>query len=119
METAIPDAIVFDYQHLIPTLNLPDRDDRHVLAAAIVAPVDMIVTWNLKDFPAEIIERYELEVITPDELLCRLLARDVQAIQRVLEEVRLTLRHPPYTYEQLINRLKAVGLIKTAKLLLN
>jgi len=35
MDKAAPDALVTGYQHLIPGLLLPDRDDRHVLAAAI------------------------------------------------------------------------------------
>ena len=37
MEEAIPDALVENYEQLIPSLELPDPDDRHVLAAAIMA----------------------------------------------------------------------------------
>ena len=47
MNVAVPDAIVRDYDHLIEQLDLPDPSDRHVLAAAIVASADIVVTSNL------------------------------------------------------------------------
>jgi hypothetical protein len=47
-----------------PTLTLPDADDRHVLAAAIRAEADVIVTFNLGDFPAETLKRYGIEAST-------------------------------------------------------
>jgi hypothetical protein len=47
------DALVQGFEDLIPSLSLPDPDDRHVLAAAIRGRVDAIVTYNTKDFPAE------------------------------------------------------------------
>ena len=40
------------YEDLIPGLQLPDPNDRHVLAAAIRGHADVIVTMNLRDFPA-------------------------------------------------------------------
>lgn len=52
MKAAVPDAIVRDYEHLIEQLDLPDPSDRHVVAAAIVASADVVVTSNLGDFPA-------------------------------------------------------------------
>lgn len=48
---AFPNALVKNYASLIPTLNLPDEKDCHVLAAAIKAKAHFIVTNNLKDFP--------------------------------------------------------------------
>lgn len=51
MDTATRDSLVTGYEALIDTLTLPDPDDRHVLAAAIVGRCDVIVTQNLKDFP--------------------------------------------------------------------
>ena len=35
MNEAIPDCLVADYENLIAGLDLPDEDDRHILAAAI------------------------------------------------------------------------------------
>jgi predicted nucleic acid-binding protein len=42
------------YESLIPSLSLPDKNDRHVLAAAIRCQASAIVTFNLKDFPQEL-----------------------------------------------------------------
>lgn len=53
MNAAIPDSLVKDFEDLIPSLDLPDLNDRHVLAAAIKAGAQVIVTNNLKDFPAD------------------------------------------------------------------
>ena len=51
MARAVPDSLVEQFEGLIGALQLPDPDDRHVLAAAIKADADVIVTLNLKDFP--------------------------------------------------------------------
>lgn len=61
MHRAIPDALVRDYAHLIPNLSLPDPGDRHVLAAVITTVADVIVTFNLKDFPPTTLSPYGLE----------------------------------------------------------
>jgi predicted nucleic acid-binding protein len=53
---------------------LPDEDDRHVLAAAVAAQATVLCTWNVKDFPADTAAAAGIEVLTPDELLCRLVA---------------------------------------------
>jgi predicted nucleic acid-binding protein len=57
MNAHVRDCLVGNYESLISSLSLPDPDDRHVLAAAIRARADVIVTFNLKDFPAEALEK--------------------------------------------------------------
>jgi predicted nucleic acid-binding protein len=52
METAFPDALVENWEPLLPTIHIPDPNDRHVVAAAVVGRADVIVTENRKDFPA-------------------------------------------------------------------
>jgi len=51
MDAAVPGALVSGYERHTGRLHLPDPDDRHVLAAAIEAEADLIVTFNAKDFP--------------------------------------------------------------------
>jgi len=61
MDAHTRDSIVTDYEDLIPALSLPDSDDRHVLAAAIRSGADVIVTFNLADFPPEILDLHFLK----------------------------------------------------------
>jgi predicted nucleic acid-binding protein len=51
MRITFPDALVTEWEELIPTIYLPDPDDRHVVAAARAGRADVIVTDNLADFP--------------------------------------------------------------------
>ena len=51
LETAFPDALVTDWESLAKTVQLPDPDDRHVVAAGRAGRADVIVTDNLADFP--------------------------------------------------------------------
>lgn len=63
MNDAVRDCLVIGHEQLIASLVLPDPDDRHVLAAAIRAEAEVIVTCNLKDFPAEILAQFEIEAV--------------------------------------------------------
>lgn len=51
MNGAVRDCLVEGYEPLVEVLELPDPDDRHVLAAAIKATAQVIVTRNIRDFP--------------------------------------------------------------------
>ncbi len=57
MNSHVRDCLVTNYEYLIPSLELPDPDDRHVLAAAIQGNADVIVTTNLSDFPSSVIRK--------------------------------------------------------------
>ena len=61
MDENIDDASVSGYEPLIETITLPDADDRHVLAAAIHCGASIIVTANLRDFPAKTLAHHDIE----------------------------------------------------------
>lgn len=69
MSGSFPEACITNYEALINALELPDPNDRHVLAAAIKSGATHIVTENLKDFPREVAEDYDITPITVDDFL--------------------------------------------------
>jgi len=60
---------------IIPSIVLPDANDRHVVAAAVAASASMIVTWNVRDFPTAELHKNGLQKQTPDLFLTRLYDR--------------------------------------------
>jgi hypothetical protein len=76
MDSHIHDALVEGYEHWIASLTLPDMDDRHVLAAAIHGGATIIVTMNLRDFPASTLAAFGITPEHPDTFLSRLLNVD-------------------------------------------
>ena len=73
MNEAIPDSLVTGYEPAIEGLVLPDPDDRHVLAAALRANAEIIVTANLKDFPPEDLKPYHVIAQHPDDFIVDLI----------------------------------------------
>ena len=117
MDKHVPDALVTGYEDLIGGLQLPDPDDRHVLAAAIRGRADVIVTTNLKDFPAEILAPFGIEAQHPDEFVIHLLDLAPGTVCNMAEHHRRTLKNPPRTIEEYVNALEAQGLTQTASVL--
>jgi predicted nucleic acid-binding protein len=117
MNSHVRDALVANYESLIPSLTLPDPNDRHVLAAAIRGHADIIVTFNLKDFPKKTLALYDIAPQHPDEFILDLL--DLQPIEvcRAAERVRQRLRHPPIDAEAYLGTLLRQGLPKTVSLM--
>ena len=71
MREHFAEALVRGYEPLIGTLELPDADDHHVLAAAIRCGAQYLVTDNLADFPTEVLERFDIEAVGADGFLSR------------------------------------------------
>jgi hypothetical protein len=115
MNAAVPDCLIEDYEHLIDGLKLPDEDDRHVLAAAIEARADTIVTINLKDFPPEAIMPYGIEALHPDEFVIRQMDLSVPAVIAVVRQQRASLLHPPLSAEQFVAALARQQLPQTVE----
>jgi hypothetical protein len=69
VNNAFPRAMVTGYENHIAAVNLPDPDDRHVVAAGIAAGASLILTWNLRHFPAKELQKFGLRRETPDHFL--------------------------------------------------
>jgi hypothetical protein len=100
---------------LIPCLALPDPDDVHVLAAAIAGHADCIVTANLKDFPADVLQHHGLEVIHPDDFIVFQLDLEPVAALTAFKEMRARLRKPSLGAESFVYALERSGLATTAQ----
>lgn len=114
MDLAVPDALVTGYQPLIPGLSLPDPDDRHVLAAAIVGRADVIVTTNLKDFPAGVLSSFGIEAQHPDEFLMHQRDLNPDRFLECAKRIRARLIDPPRTAEEYIDSLRRCQLVLVA-----
>ncbi|MBE9035611.1 PIN domain-containing protein [aff. Roholtiella sp. LEGE 12411] len=68
IKTNFPDAIVEVPEYLVAAMT-NDIGDRHVVAAAIVAKAEVIVTANLKHFTVEALAPYQIEAWHPDDFL--------------------------------------------------
>jgi hypothetical protein len=110
MNQTVMGAMVENFEDLIPALHLPDPDDRHVLAAAIHCRADAIVTFNLKDFPEAVAQRYDIEILHPDEFLYHQLSLDLAAVITAAQRCRSRLKNPPKAAEEYLNTLEKQGL---------
>lgn len=115
MDLAIQDSLVSGYQDLIPTLTLPDAGDRHVLAAAINARANVIVTFNEKHFPTSLLAEHNLEPVDPDKFLIRQIGLSETSVVEVAREARGDLRRPPVTVDEFLKNLHDSRLIRTAE----
>jgi len=117
MDNAIRNCLVEGYEDLIPTLTLPDPDDRHILAAAIRCRADVIVTSNLQDFPDSELGKYKICAQHPDDFILGLMGRDLDLVVKTAREQRASLKRPPKTVDEYLATLKRNGLVQVVAVL--
>jgi hypothetical protein len=113
MDSHVRGCLVSGYEGLIPTLELPDPDDRHVLAAAIHVGADAILTFNLRDFPHEVMAPHGIEVVHPDDFLSLQLDLAPKVVCSAAKMQRASLKKPPLSAEEYVRSLERQGLPKT------
>lgn len=107
---AVPDSLTTGYHDLIEGLDLPDPDDRHVLAAAIRSGSQVIVTENMRDFPVQVLETYHIEAQTPDMFVMHLIDLSPVTVARVVQQQAAALTQPPLSVREVLDRLAQSGL---------
>lgn len=97
MNDRVLDCLVNDYEDLIQSIALPDSQDLHVLAAAIKAQAQIIVTYNIKDFPNATLKKFEIEAQHPDTFLRYQLDLKLAIFLACVKNIRQRLKKPPVT----------------------
>lgn len=110
MCNAVPDSVTTGYEDLVEGLNLPDPNDRHVLAAAIRSGSQVIVTENIDDFPQHKLETYNIEAQTPDIFVLRLIDLSPTTVSNVIQAQAAALTNPPMSISDVLDRLARSGL---------
>ena len=119
MNSAFPDAEVHDFEELIDDLDLPDPDDRHVLAAAIHSNANAIITFNQKDFPNKYIKQFNIDIYTPDRFLNLLNKLSPELVREAFQNQLASLKNPPKTQIELVNILVKCNIKSANKIFLN
>ena len=113
MNAHVRDSLVTGFEYLIPSINLPDPDDRHVAAAAIHSGASLIVTFNLKDFPADALKPYNLAAQHPDDFIVDLLDLHPAGVLEAAASHRRSLKNPLKTADEYLDTLLAQGLTQS------
>lgn len=111
---AFPDALVLNYEGLIENLDLPDVDDRHVLAAAIKINANIIVTNNLKDFPSDYLDSFGLKAVSADDFLTDIIDLNHDTAITAFKELVLNRKNPAMDEFQVLESFRKNGLNQTA-----
>jgi hypothetical protein len=106
MDAAIDDCLIEGYDYLIPELHLPDNDDCHVLAAAIHAQAQVILTYNHRHFPPQVLAPYGITAQHPDDFLTALAERFSEEVCDTLEEMRARKTRPPLSQAEVLRKLE-------------
>lgn len=117
MDTAVPDCLVRSYEGIEAGLVLPDPDDRHVLAAAILCGAGTIVTYNLKDFPASTLAPHGISAQHPDEFIEHAFDLNPGAVCTAVRNQRRSLKNPPRSVDELFDTYLRAELVATVQAL--
>jgi hypothetical protein len=101
MQRALPDAPAEAPRALVEQMRV-EANDRHVLALAVATSADAIVTFNIRDFPADYCMSLGVEVLTPDDLAVETLRGDSVGVMAALREIALRRKMPSMSVGELL-----------------
>ena len=102
------------YQPLVEALELPDPGDRHVLAAAVKAGAQLIVTRNRKDFPVKVLAHWDIRPKSPDDFVRDVMDFDSQAVWACVQQIVDSRTKRPVTVDDVLGELQRDGLVASA-----
>jgi predicted nucleic acid-binding protein len=117
MNASVRDVLVEGYEPLIPTVTIPDENDRHVVAAAIRAQAQMVVTTNLRDFPSEELSKWNIEAKHPDDFLVDQFHLDAIALHVILQQIADNANRPQLSLAEVLDGLERCGITQATALL--
>lgn len=117
MDQAIDHDLIEGYERHIVNLTLPDPDDRHVLAAAIEAGAEIVLTYNLRDFPAAVLSNFGISALHPDEFLCQQMTAEPMLVMEMIEKMRVKRKRPEISQEQLLSKLARLSIPEFVRML--
>jgi len=115
----VRDCLVTGYEPLIEALDLPDPDDRHVLAAAIKVNAQLIVTRNLKDFPPKTLGQWDIRAKSPDNFVRDVMDFDAQAVWACVQQIVDSRTRRPVTVDDVLGELQRDGLVSSTAALMS
>jgi len=113
MNSAVRDCLVTGYESLISALDLPDPDDRHVVAAAIRARAQVIVTNNLRDFPPAILRQWDIEALGADDFVLDQIDLNPKMVWGCVQQIADSWRNPPGHPTDVLARMERCGLVRS------
>lgn len=113
MNSAVRDCLIYGYEAVIDSIVLPDKDDRHVFAAAITASAELIVTWNIRDFPADALSNNGIRAQTPDDFVSELIAVARPVVWSCVQQIADARLTRPQTARDILKQLERDGLIRS------
>lgn len=106
-ERAFPYAMAELSKGDLAGVELPDPGDRHVVAAALAGGCDVIVTYNVRDFPADALAPLGLRALHPDDFLMEIAAADPDEAVAAVRSLVAVKKRPPRTIEEELEGLRA------------
>jgi len=105
IRTAFEHALVEGYEELAQALS-NSTPDAHVVAAAVVAGAQVVVTDNLRHFPADLLRKYNMEAQRADDFLMHQLSLSQNVVLDVLEAMAASKKNPPLEISDLLDALE-------------
>jgi predicted nucleic acid-binding protein len=110
-DTCIP---ADSYRNLVSAVDGPDPDDNVHMAAAVAGRVEVIITWDEKDFVCDFIKNHAVTVVDPDTYLCSLYQEFPQEVLGTITRIAAGKRRPPMTASDIVEALDRAGVSEFA-----